>query len=118
MDNINFIVYMIICLVLTIIIELLIALILKVKDKYDLLNILLVNILTNPLVVSTVNLVTIYYGMNIGYIYLYTLEFIVVLVEGFIYKKYLNYKRINSYALSLILNVSSYLIGLFVYLFL
>ena len=39
-------------LVLTIIIEVAVALSLKVRDKKDLLNIVLVNFLTNPLVVS------------------------------------------------------------------
>ena len=114
MPNISFVLYMFICLLLTIIIELLVAYILKVNNKMDLLNILLVNILTNPIVVSTTNLISINYGSTIGYIYLYTLELIVVFIEGFIYKKYLNYKKINPYILSLILNVSSYLGGLII----
>ena len=117
MPNINFALYMLICLSVTIIIELSVALLLKVKDKLDLINILLVNILTNPLLVSTVNLISINYGSKIGYICLYTFEVLVVFIEGLIYKKYLNYKKINPYVLSLILNVSSYLIGLIITLF-
>ena len=41
------------CLLLTIIIELVVALILSVRDKKDILNIILVNVLTNPVVVMT-----------------------------------------------------------------
>ena len=40
------------CLFFTILIELIVALILKVRDKKDILNIILVNTMTNPLLVS------------------------------------------------------------------
>ena len=43
---------MIKCLLCTIVIELLMAVIIKVKNNKDLVNIILVNIVTNPLVVS------------------------------------------------------------------
>jgi hypothetical protein len=98
-------------LLLTIIIEFIIALLLKVKDKLDLINVLLVNILTNPLLVSISLYINIKHSLLLKNILIIPLEIIVVLVEGFIYKKYLKYNKINPYLLSLILNGSSFLLG-------
>jgi len=117
MPKISFGIYMLVCLLLTIIIELLVAYILKVRNKMDLINIILVNILTNPLLVSTVNLISINYGLKISYIFLAIFELLVVFIEGFIYKKYLDFKKINPYLLSFILNLCSYLSGLLIQLF-
>ena len=117
MPSINFALYMLICLILTIVVEVLVALILKVRNKLDLINIVLVNILTNPLLVSTTNLISINYGLKIGYIFLFIFELLAVFIEGLIYKKYLDYRKINPYVLSLILNVCSYLCGLTINLF-
>ena len=39
------------------------------------------------------------------------MEIMVVIVEGFIYKKYLKYDKLNPFFVSLILNASSYFIG-------
>ena len=47
----NLLLIMIKCLLCTIVIEILIALVLNIKDKKDLLYVVLVNILTNPIVV-------------------------------------------------------------------
>lgn len=99
------------CLVLTIIIEIVIAILLKVKDKKDLLNIALVNIVTNPIVTSVPVYFNIRYGILQRNIVLYTLEVLTVITEGLIYKKVLKYKKINPIVLSLILNLSSYGIG-------
>ena len=104
---------MIKCLVCTIIIELVIALILGVRDKHDMLNILLVNIVTNPIVVSLPILMLVKYGYNARMITLYILEILTVLIEGFIYKKTLEYKKVNPFILSLLLNLGSYSIGKF-----
>ena len=117
MPNINFALYMLICLVTTLVVELVVALLLKVKTKMDIINIVLVNILTNPLLVSTINLISINYGLKIAYIFLLIFEIFVVFIEGFIYRKYLDYKRINPYLLSFILNLCSYLFGLLINLF-
>lgn len=101
---------MIRCLLVTIIIELLVALILKVKDKKDILNIILVNTMTNPLLVSLTVYIT-YNRLFNRTISIIILEFLVVLIEGFTYKKVLKYKKINPFILSLILNFLSYFIG-------
>jgi hypothetical protein len=108
---------MLICLSLTIVIEVLVALLLKVRNKKDILNIVLVNILTNPLLVSLTNLISINYGLELAYISLFTFELLAVFVEGFIYKKYLEYDKINHYLLSAILNLISYLAGLLINIF-
>lgn len=104
---------MLISLVSTIIIETSIAFILKYR-KRDLLNVVLVNILTNPLLNSSVVAINYYYGLKTRNVCLYIFEIIVVLVEGYIYQKYLDNKKINGYILSLILNIASYGIGLLI----
>ena len=102
---------MIKCLICTIIIEVIVALILGVRDKKDILNIVLVNVVTNPIVVSLPVLMLVKYGYNVRMITLVILEIITVIVEGLIYLRVLKYKKINPFLISLILNASSYLIG-------
>lgn len=105
---------MIICLIITIIVELLIAVILKVRNKKDLLNIILVNCMTNPIVVSFPMCFYIIYGINERKISLVILEILTVIFEGLVYKKYLNFKKFNPFILSFILNISSYVGGEFI----
>lgn len=107
----NFPFIMIKCLLYTIIIELIIAFVLQVKDKKDIKTIVLVNILTNPIVVLVPTLVYIKYGYIYRNIVLYLLEIITVLTEGLIYYKLFKYKKLNPFIFSLLLNLSSYLIG-------
>ena len=104
---------MLISFTCTVIIEISIAFILKYRGK-DLLNVFLVNLLTNPLLNSIVVAINYYYGLKVRNISLYILEVIVLLVEGFIYYKYLNRKKINGFLLSLILNIASYGLGLLI----
>ncbi len=101
------------CLIITIVVECGMAIILGYR-KRDLLNVLLVNVLTNPLLNSLVIYVNVYYGLKWRSITLYTLEVIALLVEGLIYQKYLEKRKLNGYLLSLILNISSYVIGLII----
>ena len=101
------------CLVLTILIECLVVYFL-IYIKKDLLNILLVNIFTNPIVSSVPVYFNVKYGVSGRNISLLVLELLVLIVEGFIYHKYLNNKKINPYLLSLILNGSSYLLGVII----
>lgn len=104
---------MIICLMCTIVIEVICAVILRVRDKKDIFNIVLVNVLTNPLVVSISLYIHVYYGNYYYRISMIILEILVLFIEGFIYKKVLK-KEINPYVLSLILNASSYGLGLII----
>ena len=103
-------IYMIQCLPITIIVECILASIFKFKIK-DLVIVLLVNILTNPLLVSITFSIGTFFGNTYRGIATLVLEILVVIVEGFIYKKVLNEKKINPYLLSLIFNIGSYLTG-------
>ena len=102
---------MIVCLSVTIIVELMVAIILKIRNRKDLINIILVNCFTNPLVVAIPVYVNIMYGIKERHITLLVLEVLTVLIEGIVYKKFLKYKAINPILLSLMLNASSYVIG-------
>lgn len=103
---------MISALIITIIVETLLAFIINIRNKHDLINIILVNIITNPLV----NSISLYFLLNYGFkakdISLAICELSTFLVEGFIYSKTLTNEKINPYLISFILNVSSYLLGL------
>ena len=100
-------------LLFTIIVEIIISFILGFRRR-DLLNILLVNILTNPLLNSLTVYIDFQYGLMIRNIALVLFEIVVVIIEGFIYQKYLNNKKINGYLLSLILNTSSFIFGMII----
>ena len=97
-------------LLITIVIEEIIAFILKYRKK-DLINVLLVNVLTNPLLNSIIVAINFYYGLHYRNIALGILEVMVVIIEGMIYNKYLERRKINGYLLSLILNLGSFLLG-------
>lgn len=101
---------MLICLSSTIMIELIMSLLLGIRNKKDILNVILVNIMTNPLVVSILMYIT-YNRLFNTTISIIILEILVILTEGFVYKKVLTFDKINPYVLSLILNISSYFIG-------
>ena len=101
---------MIRCLLITILIEVGVAFIIGYRKK-DLVNVLLANILTNPIVASVPVYFNLKYGVLGRNISLAILEVLVLFVEGFIYKKYLEKRKINPYILSIILNASSFLIG-------
>lgn len=96
---------------ITLVTELAVAAVLGVRRKKDLLNVALVNLLTNPLVVSVSYSVGFFYGARIRLVCLACLELLAVVSEAFIYKRTLGYKRLNPLLLSFILNASSYIIG-------
>ena len=100
------------CLLCTIIVECGLAFIIKLRGKKNYINIVLVNILTNPLL----NIILLYINIFIGYkmrrFCIYPLEILVLLTEGFIYKKVTDFKR--PYLISLILNLVSYLLGILI----
>lgn len=100
-----------ISLISTIIIEILLSIMIGIRNKKDILNIFLVNILTNPLLVSLSLYINIRHGVMAKNYLIIPLELLVVLTEGFIYKKYLHFKKINPYLLSFILNLCSFGIG-------
>lgn len=105
---------MIVSLLATLMIEIVVALCLGIRDKKDLINVLIVNVMTNPLVVSIAFMVNLRHGLMMKRIAMIILEFLALIGEGFVYKRVLEYKKINGYLVSLILNVTSYLLGIIV----
>ena len=103
--------YMVISLLLTLAIEGLGSLILGIRNKMDSLVVFLVNVLTNPIVVSVTFLLGFYFGTSANITSLVILEIAAFLTEGFIYSKTLSYKKLNPYLVSIILNASSYFLG-------
>ena len=103
--------YFLTCLILTIILEWIMAGIVGVRSRTDFYLMFLVNVLTNPVVVFLQSVLVLSAGIN-AYIVTAVLEISAVMVEGFIYSKGLDYKRINPYLLSLIFNGFSYFSGL------
>ncbi len=100
---------LIISLILTLIIEYIIIKLFFMRKKVF-IPVLLVNILTNPLVVYIYNIMDIY---SFAYkdIILIILELLVVIVEGYIYQYLLEIKWKKSLIISFISNVLAYLIG-------
>ena len=106
-------------LALTLVIEITLAVLLKVRSTFDIIFLILINCITNP----TVNVI---YGLIIwytdieawsfaGWVVVLILEFLVWISEALMIKKLLEYKKIKPMLLSLILNVSSFLIGLVIF---
>ena len=105
-------------LALTLVIELAVALLLKVRNKYDIIFIALINCVTNPLINAIYAGIIICFKVPedsfIRYIAVIILELAVWLGEGLFFKKMLEYKKIPGLLLSLILNATSFLLGLII----
>ena len=85
------------------------------RNKKDLLLLMLVNILTNPVVVLTYWLTVLYMDWNAETIIM-PLEALAVFIEGYYYKKYgCSFKR--PYLFSLVANTFSFGTGLLIQLF-
>ncbi len=106
--------YMIRSLACTLIIEIVFSLILGVRNRKDIVNIALVNIMTNPIVVSVSFVTGFVYGSDARLIALVILEIFALVSEGFVYIRTLRYGKINPFLLSLLLNGASYGIGLII----
>jgi hypothetical protein len=99
-------------LVLTIVLEAGFFLLIGKRDKKDLLLLLLVNVLTNPVVVLSFWLVALYTDWN-ARIVLILLELFAVLIEGYYYKKYGRSFR-YPYLFSLAANIVSFGTGVLI----
>ncbi len=97
---------------LTLIIEYLIIKAFNLKKKIF-IEILLVNLLTNPLLVFIINIC---YILNFKYILILEiiLEILIIFIEGFVYSKILFDKK-KSYLMSCTANIIAYIIGLLLY---
>lgn len=102
---------MLVCLTLTLLIESLTALICGVRTKRDFLLIFLANLMTNPVLVCVTFLLGFFFGMRVRMPVEILLEISVVFIEGLVYRKATDYKKLDPFLLSLILNAASYLSG-------
>ena len=98
--------------ILTLIIEYIIIKMLFRRKKVF-MPVLLVNMLTNPLVVYIYNIMSIYSFSYKDFI-LFFLELIVVLVEGYVYEKLLEINLKKALIISFISNLVAYLLGLLI----
>ncbi len=105
--------YMARALLFTVVIETLFAFIIGYRKK-DLLYVVLVNIMTNPIVFIIPVYFNIKYGILERNVVLFILEILAFIVEGYVYYKRLKKRNINPYILSLVLNISSYFIGVII----
>ena len=98
-------------LTLTLVLEIGFYLLVGKRNKKDLLLVLLVNILTNPVVVLLYWLAFLYTDWNTT-IVIIPLEVFAILVEGYYYKKYgQSFKR--PFVFSLAANTFSFSVGVF-----
>lgn len=103
---------MCISLTLTIIVELALARIKKVKNRDDQYSVILVNCLTNPIVVCLTNMSRALDNVFVTNSVLLFLEIAAVCVEGHLFKRWLKTIRMNPYLFSLYLNGCSFSFGL------
>jgi len=101
------------CLILTIVIEYPIVWIFYKGEKGIFKMVILVNILTNPIVVFLSNLWFVEIK-NYSYVTIFILEVFAILVEGNIYSKFFDTSVKKAYFISLIANVVAYVSGIII----
>lgn len=101
---------LVICLLLTVLIEESMALFLGIRKGFDLLVIFFTNTLTNPAVNLTLMLLTAFTGIP-RIVSIAALELLVFFAEALIYRKLLYAEKPSPFILSLILNGCSFAIG-------
>ena len=74
----------------------------------------MVNIITNPVLVALTSLTSFFLGYEAYIVLVIAGETAVFITEGLIYRKTLEYNKINPFLVSLILNAVSYLSGLLI----
>lgn len=99
----------IISLVFTIIIELIVSIFCGIRNKKDIMYIVLINIITNP-TTEFINLLI--KDSSFHYLIIVIIEIIVVIIEFIFYKKVLKTKDVNPLYLAIINNICSYAVGL------
>lgn len=85
-----------------------------IRKRNDIITIIAVNTLTNPIVVFTANLLNNFKIVLLYWSIVIIMELIVIFIEGKIYEKILNYKKISGFRLSFINNVISFSFGLII----
>lgn len=112
---IKLVLQMLINLILTIFIELGISLLLGIRKRNDINNIIYINCITNIVLNYIINILSMIFYKNILLVYvtLGILEILVIFIEYIYYKNNLK-SKINPLLLSIILNTLSFTIGLFI----
>ena len=105
---------LLISLILTIFIELLISILIGIRKRNVIITIIAVNTLTNPIVVFVANVLNSFKNPLLYWGTVIIIELIVVFIEGNIFKKVLNFKKISGIKLSVINNLISFLIGVII----
>lgn len=101
---------LIVCLILTLVLEEITALIVGVRKGFDLTVILFSNLLTNPVVVFSGMLLASFTSIPRP-VYIIVLELAAFITEALIYRKLLFTKKPSPFLLSLILNSVSFFAG-------
>ena len=101
---------LIVCLILTLVLEEVTALIVGVRKGFDLTVILFSNLLTNPVVVFSGILLASFTNIPRP-VYIIVLELAAFITEALIYRKLLFTKKPSPFLLSLILNSVSFFAG-------
>lgn len=101
---------LIVCLILTLVLEEITALIVGVRKGFDLTVILFSNLLTNPVVVFSGMLLASFTNIPRP-VYIIVLELAAFITEALIYRKLLFTKKPSPFILSLILNSVSFFAG-------
>ena len=101
---------LIVCLILTLVLEEVTALIVGVRKGFDLTVILFSNLLTNPVVVFSGMLLASFTEIPRP-VYVIVLELAAYITEALIYRKLLFTKKPSPFLLSLILNSVSFFVG-------
>ena len=104
------IITLIVCLILTLVLEEITALIVGVRKGFDLTVILFSNLLTNPVVVFSGILLASFTNIPRP-VYIIVLELAAFITEALIYRKLLFTKKPSPFLLSLILNSVSFFAG-------
>ena len=113
---IRLILQMLINLVLTIIIELGFSLLIGIRKRNDINNIIYINCITNIVLNYIINICSFIFNKNVLIVYLIlgVLEILVVYIEYIYYKNNISFNKIKPLLLSIILNILSFTIGLFI----
>lgn len=105
---------LIVSLISTIIIELVVSIIIGVRKRNDIITIIMVNTLTNPIVVFIANIVHTLKNVLLYWIIVIVIEIIVIFIEGKIYNKILRFEKLSGLKISFINNVVSFGTGLII----
>ena len=99
------------CLLCTVVIECAVAFILGLRKRDEQLTVALVNVVTNPLLVSICILVQLFFSRQVYWCAYIGLELAVIVGEALLYRIVLRQKR-DPFLLSAILNSASFFIGM------